>query len=103
MEESQHTRNKVDFVVIIHVSCVKIITNYWSSQPIIRTNYAKSVGMPQDKFLVIPVTLHVNNNTQVPTDQPCHDPVYKIRLILDHLNLKFKNVYTVEKQQLMKL
>jgi hypothetical protein len=33
--------------------------------------------------------------TRIPRDQPSHDSLYKIRLILDYLNLKFWNVYTL--------
>jgi hypothetical protein len=33
--------------------------------------------------------------TWIPRDQPNHDPLYKISLIIDYLNLKFWNVYTL--------
>lgn len=36
---------------------------------------------------------NINNNTHTPGDQPGHDILHKMRLILDHLKFKFWTVY----------
>jgi hypothetical protein len=53
--------------------------------------------MSQDQFMAILMKLHMNNNyTQVHRGQLGHEPVFKIRPILDNLNIKSVVVYTPE-------
>jgi len=36
------------------------------------------VGISWDQFLATLATLYINNNTQIPSNQPDHHPLYKI-------------------------
>ena len=38
------------------------LRDYWSSRPIIQTQYASSVGMSRDRFLALLTMFHLNNN-----------------------------------------
>jgi hypothetical protein len=73
------------------------LCNYWTTQPILRTNYTTKVGMSQDRFLAILTMLHVNNNeTHIPRGQSGYNPMHKVHPILNALTTRFQNVYTPE-------
>jgi len=83
------------FVIIIHMSTLQksFLQDYWSLLPIIQAPYAASVGMCQDRFLMLLAMFHLKNDAKVTRGQPG-----KIRLVTETLITKFQDVYTLEKQ-----
>jgi hypothetical protein len=87
------------FAVIIHMSLLRKPTmrDYWSLCPIIRTQYAPSVGMFRDRFLAIMTMFHLNNNDgKAARGQPGYDPLFKIRPVIDTIITKLQDIYTPE-------
>jgi hypothetical protein len=85
VERSECPRNKTIFCSYnTRVSLRKAyIRDYWRTEPIILTNYAKSIGMSRDRFVAILTMLHLNNSeTRVPRDQSGYDPLYKVQPIM---------------------
>ncbi|KAJ4427097.1 hypothetical protein ANN_24712 [Periplaneta americana] len=71
------------------------LRDYWTSEPILRTTYTKTVGMSRDRFLAIFTMLHLNDNERrVARDQPAYDPLYKIKPFLNILTTRFRDLYT---------
>jgi hypothetical protein len=71
------------------------LRDYWRTDPIIKTTYAKSVGMPRDRFMGILTILHLNGNEdRVARGQPGCDPLFKIQPVLKNLTEKFQIVYS---------
>ena len=82
--------------MIIHMSLVKKprIRDYWSTTPIYDSHYASSLHMSRDRFSAILTMLHLNNNeSYVPRGNPGHDPLHKVRPIVDHLFKQFSEQY----------
>jgi hypothetical protein len=97
-EVSKH-ETKIFLAIVIHMCLVKkpSLRDYWTTQPILRTNYTTKVGMSRDRFLAILTMLHVNKNeTRIPRSQPGYDPMHKVQAILNALTTRFQNVYTPE-------
>ena len=90
-----------EFITIcIHIGLDKKPTlhDYWTRHPALHSSYASKV-MPRERFLSILAFFHIaDNNTFIPYDQPDHDPIHKIRPFIDHLNVKFKEVYNPERE-----
>ena len=89
------------FAIIIHMSLLRksSLRDYWTSRPIIHTQYASSVGMSRDRFLALLTMFHLNNNdAKAARGQPAYDPLFKIRPVIDTLITKFQDVYTPEEQ-----
>ena len=75
--------------------CKSSLRDYWSSHPIIHTQYASSVGMSRDRFLALLTMFHLNNNdAKAARGQPVYDPLFKIRPVIDTLITKFQDIYT---------
>ena len=51
--------------------------------------------MPRDRLLAIFQALHLNDNAARPED--CPDRLYKLRPVIDHLLVRFAEVYTPER------
>ena len=50
--------------------------------------------LKQERFKMIQAFLHLNDNRNyIPAGREGHDPLFKICLIFDRLNLSLKNVY----------
>jgi hypothetical protein len=69
------------------------LRDYWSSQLIIHTQYASSVGMSRDRFLALLTMFHLNNNDAKAARR---HPLFKIRPVIDTLITKFQDIYTPE-------
>ena len=85
------------FAIILHMSVVKkpAIRDYWSTNPAMYSSFASQIRLSRDRFFTILKYLHNNDNrTFIPRDQPNHDPLHKIRPLVDLLNRKFKELYT---------
>ena len=74
------------------------IASYWSKLPILQTPIFASV-MPRNRFQEILRFWHANNNEEEPPrDSPDRDRLYKLRPVITHLQDRFQNVYTPEKE-----
>ncbi|XP_070205909.1 piggyBac transposable element-derived protein 4-like [Littorina saxatilis] len=74
------------------------IADYWSVHPGTHTSYASQL-MPRERFSAILAFLHLVDNTQyVPFGDEDHDPIFKLRPFLRHLQQKFQEVYTPTQQ-----
>ena len=69
------------------------VNDYWSKNPVMASSFAASL-MSRDRFKMILAFFHLNNNNNyIPRGQPGHDPLHKVRTLLDSLNFAFKRVY----------
>lgn len=85
------------FAITIHMSLVKkpALRDYFSTDPVLYASFPSQIGMSRDRFLSILRYIHVNDNsTYIPRDQPNHDPLHKVRPMVDLLNQKFRELYT---------
>lgn len=85
------------FAVIVHMSLVRKphLKDYFSTHPVMWCPFPYNIGMGRDRFLSILKYLHISDNTTyLPRNDPNHDAAHKIRPLLDHLNRKFKELYT---------
>lgn len=85
------------FAIMLHMSLVQkpAMRDYFSHDPVLYNTFTKHVGMSRDRFLSIMKYLHVNDNAGfIPRDQPNHDPLHKVRPMVDLLNRRFKELYT---------
>ncbi|GFO18782.1 PiggyBac transposase uribo1 [Plakobranchus ocellatus] len=88
------------FVIMIHTGLIPKprLTDYWSLDPALHTSFCAKV-MPKDRFRAILSFFHiVNNENFIPCGEEGHDPVHKIRLFIDHLNICFKEMYVPRKK-----
>jgi hypothetical protein len=70
------------------------LRDYWSTDPVIQTTYAKSTGMLRDRLMAILTMFQLNDNeNRTARGQPCYDPLFKIHPRLKNLNKKFQTVY----------
>ena len=70
------------------------LASYWTTDPLMKTPFFRAI-FPRDRWLLILKFLHYNNNeNQPPRADPNRDRLFKIRPLLDHLNLTFKLVFT---------
>ena len=71
---------------------------YWSTDPLIDMKGFREV-MPRDRFMLILRLLHlVNNNEQLPDDNPNYDKAFKIRGIIDALIPKWQRYFGPDKE-----
>ena len=87
------------FACCIHMGTVKRprMSDYWSRHPTLHASFCSSL-MPRNKFMDILTFLHVNNNTTwIPNGQPDHDPIHKIRPLVNHLHKSFSEVYVPDR------
>ena len=86
--------------ICIHMGLVRkpAINDYWSTDAPIYTAYASQI-MSRDRFKSILAFLHVNDNSKmVAYGRDGHDPIYKIRPLVEHLQGRFKAVYEPERE-----
>ena len=84
--------------ILIHMGPWKKprVNDYWSKNPVMASSFAASL-MSRDRFKMILAFFHLNNNNNyIPRGQPGHDPLHKVRTLLDSLNFAFKRVYIPE-------
>ena len=73
------------------------MSDYWSRHPALHASFCSSL-MPRNKFMDILTFLHVNNTTTwIPYGQPDHDPIHKIRPLVNHLHKRFSEVYVPDR------
>lgn len=87
---------KIFFAIVIHMCLVRKpeLRDYWSTTPILQTNYASALGMSRDRFLAILTMLHLNDNeSRIPRGQPGYDATHKIKPLLENLRQQFQMVY----------
>ena len=85
------------FAIIIHMSLIHkpALKDYFSTNPVLFSSFPSQIGLGRDRFLSILKYLHINDNsTYIPRDQVNHDPLHKVRPLVDLLNAKFKELYT---------
>lgn len=95
----QRKKLYVFFAIIIHMSLVQKpkIQDYWTSKAILKTTFTQDIHMARDRFLSILWMLHCNDNAHhVAKGQPGHDPLHKIRPVVDVLAAKFQSAYYPE-------
>ena len=64
---------------------------YWSSDPVFRVQPFADV-MPVKRFKKIRQALHANDNSKTPKKgEPMYDKLYKVRPLLDMINMAFRN------------
>ena len=81
--------------VCIHMGLVHKprINDYWAKNRIISSTFASTL-MVRDRFKMILAFFHLNDNTNyVPAGNPRHDPLFKLRPLVDTLLARFKAVY----------
>ena len=85
------------FAIILHMSLVKkpAMRDYFSTKPVLYSSFPSQIKLGRDRFLSILKYLHANDNsTFIPRNEPNHDPLHKVRPLVDLLNRKFKELYT---------
>lgn len=85
------------FAVIVHMSIVHkpSVRDYFSTTPILYSSFPSQIGLGRDRFMSIMKYLHLNDNsTYIPRGEPNHDPLHKVRPMVDLMNDKFKTLYT---------
>lgn len=73
--------------ILIHMGIVKKpkLTDYWTTVPATHTAFASTL-MKRDRFRSILAFFHLNrNDAMVPRGQEGHDPLHKLRPLVDHL------------------
>ena len=74
------------------------IRDYWSKSEILATPWFRTI-MPRDRFLGILRYLHLNDSSkQKRYGEDGHDPLYKVRPLLDHLTAVFPLYYQPAQQ-----
>lgn len=67
--------------------------DYWSSDPCFRDEFIAN-AMSRERFTWLLVHLHLNDNQSQPKrDDPSYDRLYRVRLLLEHLNRQFQTCY----------
>ena len=92
---------KAFFGIILGMTIHKLpdIRLYWSTLPIYHVGFIANV-MPRKRFEMIRSMLHfANNNTQVSRDDPTYDRAFKIRPIINHINVAFDKALSNTKTQ----
>ena len=82
--------------ILIHMGIVKLpkLSDHWSKDPSVATGFAASL-MTRDRFTSILGFFHLNDNTHyAPRGNDAHDPLFKLRPLVDHLNETFSSLYT---------
>lgn len=82
--------------ILIHMAIVKkpLISDYWSTNIVVSSNFAAQL-MSKSKFKSMLAFFHLNDNKQFITlGQEGHDPLFKIRPLLDEFNVRSKEYYT---------
>ncbi|XP_070573802.1 piggyBac transposable element-derived protein 4-like [Ptychodera flava] len=70
------------------------LETYWSTDQVLQTPGFREI-MSRDRFEMILEMLHLNNNNNyIPPGRPHHDPLFKLRPILDSVLPRFRSVYT---------
>ena len=84
--------------ILIHMGLVKKprINDYWSTNPVMASSFAPTL-MSRDRFKMILAFFHLNDNANfIPRGRLGHDPLFKVRTLIDSLNASFKRVYIPE-------
>ncbi|XP_005095435.1 uncharacterized protein LOC101860882 [Aplysia californica] len=88
------------FTIWVHMSLVKkpCLKDYWSTAEIIRTSFASKI-MSRNRFMQILGLLHLNDNTTyIPLRETGHDPLHKLRPIIDPLSATFRDLVTPQQK-----
>lgn len=81
--------------IIIHMSISERmqIRDHWSKNPVISCNFCPNV-MNRDRFTSILALFHVNDNSlAIQKGNPGHDPLHKVRPLLESIRIKCQNAY----------
>ena len=69
------------------------VKDYWSTSNVLSTPWFRSI-MSRDRFLEILRYLHlVDSSQQKKKGEEGYDPIFKVRLLVDHLNAVFSEYY----------
>ena len=69
------------------------INDYWSTNRIITSSFASTL-LFRDQFKMILAFFHLNDNANyIPAGRPRHDPLFKLRPLVDQFLTRFKEVY----------
>ena len=69
--------------------------NCWNIEPDFSVPFISNV-LPRNRFLQILSNIHVNDNRSVPKNKT--DKLYKLRPLIDHLNMNYMKLYNVSRQ-----
>ena len=79
--------------VTMGMLCLPQIRDYWSTKEVLATPWFSAI-MLRDRFLVILRFLHVVDSTlQKKRGDDGHDPLYKVRPLIDHISAVFPKYY----------
>ena len=85
--------------IAIHTGIVKKqrIVDYCLKNPVLQTTFASKL-MKRDRFRAILSFFHLNDTTTyVPHNNPNHDPLHKLRPLIDHLtHVSFSLSHTLD-------
>jgi hypothetical protein len=87
------------FFAVIRMCLVRkpYLCDYWRTDPIIQTAYAKSISMSCDWFTAILTLLLLNDNENcVARGQPGCNPLFKVQPVLKNLTERFQIGYTLD-------
>ena len=89
----------VGMLIIMGIVVLPQLELYWTmSHPLIATSGIASV-MPRVRFEQLFRFLHLNdNNNQIPSGNPGHDRLFKVRKLLDLMTPNFESEYVPHKQ-----
>ena len=74
------------------------IRDFWSNEPILQHQWFKSI-MCRDRFKQILCYFHcANQSGYVPRGEDGHDPLYKVRPIIDILSERFESLYNPNRE-----
>lgn len=89
--DTNKSKLKNFFGLVIYMGLVKLpkLSDYWANDDMFGQLYAKKI-MSRNRFELILRMLHFSNNTQ----DPGNDRLYKIRSLIDELNVNFTAHFT---------
>ena len=74
------------------------LCDFWSTEPILQHQWFGSI-MPRDRFKQILRYFHcADQSSYIPRGQDGHDPLYKIRPIIDILSVRFQLLYNPSRE-----
>ena len=88
------------FAIVIHIGLVHkpSFRDYWSTDPTVSSNFAPML-LPRNRWLAISSMLHFSDSANyIPRGEDGHDPLYKIRPILEPILENFSSAATPGRQ-----
>ena len=90
----QEIRAFIGINMIMGIDRKPSIAHYWSTDPFLGNQGIQSV-MPRERFEALCRYIHLNDSTRMPgRDDANHDPLYKLRPLVDMCQRNFKECYT---------